>query len=180
MLQFKGRPLALTESPSLVDTAEVLENGLVASKCALHGSIYIWNLETVLGAERVPPENRNIRITPLYQLAWSNTDNYFMYLGYDQGSKWLSCGDDRGAIWLYDIASLVKGDAKVKDGEMMEPTIIFEWPNLNDQYSSRKRKLDLDVYDIVINKTILSHNSRHMVAVTNNNMVCIWKRKNKQ
>lgn len=59
---------------------------------------------------------------------------------------------------------------------MVDPTVILEWPNLNDQYSSRKRKLNLDVYDIVINKTILNRNGSHLVAVTNNNMVCIWKR----
>lgn len=83
LLQFPGRPIALTESPSLVDTVEVLENGLIASKCALRGAIYIWNIEKVLKDDR--EEDITLRITPLYQLEWSDTDNYFMYLGYDKG-----------------------------------------------------------------------------------------------
>jgi len=57
----------------------------VASKCALHGAIYIWNLEEVLGEDKITNGEKNIRITPLYQLQWSDTDNYFMYLGYDIG-----------------------------------------------------------------------------------------------
>lgn len=85
LLQFPGRPIALTESPSLVDTVEVLENGLIASKCALRGAIYIWNLEKVLKERK--DEDVTLRITPLYQLEWSDTDNYFMYLGYDKGKE---------------------------------------------------------------------------------------------
>lgn len=81
---------------------------------------------------------------------------------------------------MYDLKEIIKKpNAEPDPSKMIKPTTIFEWPNLHDQYSSRKRKLNLDVYDIVINKTILSYNSKYLVAVTNNNMVCIWKRKSK-
>jgi len=80
---------------------------------------------------------------------------------------------------MYDLNSIIQNSSKASAAkkELFPPAIILEWPNIHDQYSSKKRKLNLDVYDIVINKTILSHNGAHMVAVTNNNMVCIWKRK---
>ncbi|KAK6639215.1 hypothetical protein RUM43_007485 [Polyplax serrata] len=178
LLQFPGRPLALTNAPSLVDTVEVLENGFIASKCALRGAIYIWNIEKVI--KDSIKEDLTIRITPLYQLEWSNTDNYFMYLGYDKGCKYLACGDDKGAIWTYNIKNLIENTDTINPVQsMIKPTTIFEWPNLEDAYASRKRKLNLNVYDIVINKTILSYNSEYLVAVTNKNMVCIWKKKTK-
>lgn len=99
----------------------------------------------------------------------------FLFTFYS-GCKYLSCGDDKGAIWMYDLKNIVN-NANSSQEEPIKPTTVFEWPNLHDQYSSRKRKLNLDVYDIVINKTILSYSSKYLVAVTNNNMVCIWKQK---
>ena len=34
----------------------------------------------------------------------------------------------------------------------------------------------LDKHDIIIDKVAASHDNSHIVAVTSNNMVCIWKR----
>ena len=33
-----------------------------------------------------------------------------------------------------------------------------------------------DKHDIIIDKVAASHDNSHIVAVTSNNMVCIWKR----
>ncbi len=34
----------------------------------------------------------------------------------------------------------------------------------------------IDKHDIIIDKVAASHDNSHIVAVTSNNMVCIWKR----
>lgn len=75
---------------------------------------------------------------------------------------------------MYDLKEIIKKpNAEPDPSKMIKPTNIFEWPNLHDQHSSRERKLKLDVYDILINKTALSYNSKYLVEFTNNNMVSI-------
>lgn len=55
--------------------------------------------------------------------------------------------------------------------------MIMPWPEVTDRYLIRKRKLTIDTYDIVLNKTILSPQSgKYLVSVTANNLVCIWMR----
>lgn len=62
----------------LVDSVESLSNGIVATKCALHSAIYLWNLEETL------LENSYV-VKPTHLLRWSKTDNYFMFMGADKG-----------------------------------------------------------------------------------------------
>lgn len=86
----------------------------------------------------------------------------------------LCCGDDKGSLWLYDISKLPtpKSDAHIE----VEPDVILPWPQLTDPYTEKKRKLSVDTYDIVVAKVSLSSSRNHVVAVTNNNMVCVWER----
>lgn len=67
----------------LVDSVEALENGQIASKCALHGVIYIWNLEQTM--KECKAGNNVYNIIPSHVLKWSDTDNYFMNLGFSKG-----------------------------------------------------------------------------------------------
>ncbi len=50
------------------------------------------------------------------------------------------------------------------------------WPELQDDHLENSRKVPLDRHDIIIDKVAASHDNNHIVAVTSNNMVCIWKR----
>lgn len=86
----------------------------------------------------------------------------------------LCCGDDKGSLWLYDISKLPspERDAHIE----VEPDVILPWPHLTDPYLEKKRKLSIDTYDIVVAKVSLASNRNHIVAVTNNNMVCVWER----
>ena len=42
--------------------------------------------------------------------------------------------------------------------------------------SKDSRKVALDQHDIIIDKVAASYDNNHIVAVTSNNMVCIWRR----
>ena len=67
-----------SDGHDLVDSVESLRDGIVATKCALHGAIYLWNLkETLLEDSYI--------VKPTHVLRWSNTDNYFMFMGADKG-----------------------------------------------------------------------------------------------
>lgn len=87
----------------------------------------------------------------------------------------LSCGDDEGAIWLYDI-NCIKNSDPGNEIKILQPVEILPWPIVNDVHLVKSRKLDLDRHDIVITKAAIHPNALHIVAITNNNTVCIWKR----
>ncbi|XP_014261692.1 leucine-rich repeat and WD repeat-containing protein 1-like [Cimex lectularius] len=145
----------------LVDSVESLNDGFFACKCALHGKIYICDTKPIIKT------NSNIvDITPVKILNWSLTDNYFMYMGVSPDKTILGCGDDKGALWLYDLCN----ETSIKDAD-----IIIPWPSLIDHYNDKKRKLALQTYDIVVDKIAISFDKKYIVAVTNNNFVCIWK-----
>lgn len=49
----------------------------------------------------------------------------------------LVCGDDKGALWVYDLADLVTGkvSSPLTGGPpvaMLEPVKLLEWPELED------------------------------------------------
>ncbi len=58
----------------------------------------------------------------------------------------------------------------------MEPTVRLAWPELQDDHLENSRKIPMDRHNIIIDKVAASHDNTHIVAVTSNNMVCIWKR----
>ncbi|XP_069674110.1 leucine-rich repeat and WD repeat-containing protein 1-like isoform X2 [Periplaneta americana] len=156
-----------TSEPQLVDSIEMVGQSTVATKCALHGVIYLWNLTSAIQGDAVTT------VQPTHVLQWSDTDNYFMNMGCHPVAGLLACGDDMGALWLYDLSNILQQPAQDK---RVAPSTILDWPDVEDSHVDRNRKLRLGVYDIVVDKVAVSSNGRYLVAVTSNNMVCIWKR----
>uniref|UniRef100_A0A1B6KS80 Leucine-rich repeat and WD repeat-containing protein 1 WD domain-containing protein n=1 Tax=Graphocephala atropunctata TaxID=36148 RepID=A0A1B6KS80_9HEMI len=157
-----------TDTQDLVDSVEVVGDGVVATKCALHGAIYLWNLTDTLARQSDSPA-----VKPTHVLRWSDTDNYFMFIGVQAEAGLLCCGDDKGMLWLYDLEQLSPPDPQTH--KAVQPSTLLPWPELTDRYTEKKRKLSVETYDIVIDKVTLSSDREYIVAVTNNNMVCIWK-----
>ncbi|XP_064082369.1 leucine-rich repeat and WD repeat-containing protein 1-like [Macrobrachium nipponense] len=170
---------------SVLDSVCMLRDDLLAAKCALHGQIYIFSLEKALNQRKFNKEQTSLQRRSsdrrILRLRWSDTDNYYMNMGVDQKSCILVCGDDKGSLWVYNLASYVNGNIKSPLTSntvcsAVEPVTILEWPELEDAEVEKARKLKLDTYDIVVDKCCVSPGGRHIVAVTSNNMVCIWKR----
>lgn len=84
----------------------------------------------------------------------------------------LCCGDDKGSLWLYDLQRIGPPDPQCH--QVVMPTTLLPWPILTDLYTEKKRKLAVDTYDIVVDKVALSSDRKYILAVTNNNMVCVW------
>ena len=96
------------------------------------------------------------------------------------GKGLIACGDDKGSLWLYNqpqfgSPSSLSAPAKPST-DPIEPTTRLVWPELQDDHLENSRKVPLDKHDIIIDKVAASHDNTHIVAVTSNNMVCIWKR----
>lgn len=81
--QFPRKHIQRASETQLVDSLEVVGESMIATKCALHGVIYLWDLMAALAASG--KEHTTITVTPICVLSWSNTDNYFMNMGCHQG-----------------------------------------------------------------------------------------------
>jgi hypothetical protein len=85
--------------------------------------------------------------------------------------KVLACGDDKGGVWFYDLNTLTD-NLDLSASPLMQ-TKTVTWPKkIRDVELDKVRKLSLDTYDIVVAKVVLAN--KYCVAITNNNMVCIY------
>ena len=99
---FSGRPILVDflqpesekdkgENP-LVDSLTMVSEWVVASKCALHGLIYVWDLKATVknvNFDNVTEgdENKVVEqeVSLLGTLKFAETDNYYMNLGSHKG-----------------------------------------------------------------------------------------------
>jgi len=170
------------ENP-IVDSLAMASDWTVVSKCALHGLIYVWDLKATvknIDYEDVTKGEQNKvveqNVTMLGHLKWSDTDNFYMNLGCHKGKGLICCGDDKGSLWLYNIPQFGKDSPTPQTKSRIEVSTRLLWPELQDDHLENSRKVPLDRHDIIIDKVAASHDNNYVVAVTSNNMVCIWKR----
>jgi len=62
------------QNENVIDSIEIVKDSWIAVKVALHGVIYIFNLDATLSKKK----NNKCLVIPPYILKWSDTDNYFM------------------------------------------------------------------------------------------------------
>jgi len=166
------------ENP-IVDSIAIAGEYSIVAKCANHGLIYMFDLKKTVKDLQMEEGKKDKVIEQevflLANLKWSDTDNFYMNLGCHKGKGLVVCGDDKGSLWLYNLPSLAQNNPDpIK--KVVEPTTRLMWPELQDDHLENSRKVPLDRHDIIIDKVTVSADSNHIVAVTSNNMVCIWKR----
>lgn len=132
--------------PNLIfDTVILLgsQSSIVASKRALDGHIVVWDLADTL--ENKKQKSKSLEVKKGIFLRWSDSDNYYMTLGWNNAEKLLACGDDKGCIWIYNLESALKnsnlGELSTKTTPL-EPSCKIPWPkNLRDMWVAKKRNL---------------------------------------
>jgi hypothetical protein len=86
----------------------------------------------------------------------------------------LACGDDKGSVWIYNLKDI--SFKSTSDPKIITVNSVLKWPKLHDSYLKKKKKLEVDVYDIVMAKCAVHCSGNYLVAVTNNNFVCLYKK----
>lgn len=152
-----------SDDSQLVDSVEPIQTGkMIASKCALYGNIFLWDLEEAI---QYAEAGGNVKIEPAHTLNYSKTDNYFMSMGSSMMSGLLTCGDDLGNIWLYDLKEILT----LSHREQQQSAVI-PWPEVNDVHNQWM----VEQKEVVVNKVIVNYNGTYIVAVTSTNLVCLW------
>lgn len=166
----------------VVDSLEAVADSMIAGKCALHGLIYIIDMKkTLYGKQKLIHKGNSEIIEKKVHLSaslkWSDTDGFYMNMGCNKASGLIGCGDDEGAIWLYHQPNLAsESPVKLPTGKTVPHTMKLEWPAVYETEADNKRKTASMVPSkVIVNKVVISHDDKYIVAVTSNNMVCIWK-----
>ena len=161
---------------NVVDSIAVVGEWTIVVKCINHGLLYVWDLKsTTVNWRRDVENNRTVvekEVDIVKTLKYLDTDNYFMNIGCHKGARLIVCGDDEGALWLYDTPNIVQSSTKSRRS-VLDPNTKLLWPEVHDDNLEKNGKL-LQNDEIIIDKVAVSHDNKYIVAVTNTNLVCIW------
>lgn len=152
-----------TNNYRTIDGLCFLSDGVVASKSHMQGSIYLWDWTRTLASSS---GKTKVSAEILAELQWSNTEVPYLSLNTCPSHGYVVCGDDKGRLWTYHMTDHMK--AKFKSGKTIPTTEILEWP-------SPVRAGLSPVEGPSINSVAMSQDLRYLVALSDKNMVVVWK-----
>jgi len=167
---------------SFVDSVCGMGGNLVAVKCVDEGKIMVLRLG---GRDKEDEEIekkkmvRRMKADVIAIYPWHKTDNFYMNIGCNKRSGLFVCGDDEGLIWFYKLKESDREKIDVRQDtkkyERRSPIGRIPWPQLEDENLDKRRPSPL-AQDTIIDKVSISLDDQYVVAVTNTNTVCIWKK----
>ncbi|XP_070839492.1 leucine-rich repeat and WD repeat-containing protein 1 [Chaetodon trifascialis] len=149
-----------------IDGLSFLTDDVVASKNYMHGSIYLWSWSRTK-AQRPDKRSRAVCAVLLAELQWTHTEIPYLALNTCPGRAYIVCGDDKGRLWTYHITNLHK--TSLQGGKPIQPTEVLEWP-------TPVRKGLGKVEGPSINSVTMDPELHYLVALSDKNMVIVWKR----
>ncbi|KAF7206837.1 leucine-rich repeat and WD repeat-containing protein 1 isoform X3 [Nothobranchius furzeri] len=149
-----------------IDGLSFLTDDIIASKSHMHCSIYLWSWSRTR-SQRPNKESRSVCAVVLAELQWASTNIPYLALNTCPGRAYIACGDDKGRIWTYHVTSLPKNSFQI--GKPIPPTQVLEWP------SPTRKGLGL-TEGPSINSVAMDPELRYLVALTDKNMVIVWRR----
>uniref|UniRef100_A0A669D1Z7 Leucine-rich repeat and WD repeat-containing protein 1 n=1 Tax=Oreochromis niloticus TaxID=8128 RepID=A0A669D1Z7_ORENI len=149
-----------------VDGLSFLNDDIVASKNYLYGCIYLWSWSRTK-VQRPDKKSKAVCAVVLAELQWANTEIPYLALNTCPGKSYMVCGDDKGKIWTYHIPNLQKNSFHT--GKPILPTEVLEWPTPVKNGHGK-------VEGPSINSVAMDPELRYLVALSDKNMVIVWKR----
>ncbi|KAM6983528.1 leucine-rich repeat and WD repeat-containing protein 1 [Tautogolabrus adspersus] len=149
-----------------IDGLSFLTDDIVASKSYMHGSIYLWSWSRTK-AQRPDKKNNEVCAVVLAELQWASTEIPYLALNTCPGQAYIVCGDDKGRLWTYHVSDLQKNSFQA--GTPILPTEVLEWP------APVKKGLG-QVEGPSINSVAMDPELNFLVALSDKNMVIVWKR----
>ncbi|VDM18712.1 unnamed protein product [Hydatigera taeniaeformis] len=156
-----------------------LSENLVVVKCVEEGEIYVFDFaQVLLNRKRVASSKKIVTAEILGQLRWQTTDEIYINVTARPGLGAVVCGDNEGTIWVYDLQEHVVNEQNGKKFKV-KPVKILEWPECSvggnrEEDPQVKESINSGFKNPVVNATDISSDGAFLVAVTDNNLVCIW------
>ncbi|XP_036436805.1 leucine-rich repeat and WD repeat-containing protein 1 [Colossoma macropomum] len=148
-----------------IDGLSFLTDDIVASKSHMQGSIYLWSWSATRASQQ--GKKKVVSAVILAELQWSKTDIPYLSLNTCPDFGYVVCGDENGKLWTYHITDLVRSN--FKSGKPVAATEVLEWPSL-------VRPGVGPVEGPTINSVAMDPKLHYLVALSDKNMVVVWKR----
>ncbi|XP_038669678.1 leucine-rich repeat and WD repeat-containing protein 1 isoform X2 [Scyliorhinus canicula] len=148
----------------IVDSLAFCNDDLVASKTSMQGSIYLWSWSQTL--KKWNKRNTKVNAAILREMEWSNTDEVYIALTTCPVENYLVCGDEKGDIWMYELDKFT--NEEIESGKKTSPTQILKWPAIEARGEI--------IEGTLINNVTTDPEFKYLVAVTDKNIIVIWKR----
>ncbi|CAG5870982.1 unnamed protein product [Menidia menidia] len=149
-----------------IDGLSFLTDDIVASKSHMHGCIYLWSWSRTK-ALRPDKKSGGVCAVVLAELQWANTEIPYLALNTCPSRGYVVCGDDKGRLWTYHVTNLQINSFRT--GKPIQATEVLEWP------SPMKSGLG-HMEGPSINSVAMDPELQYLVALSDKNMVIIWKR----
>ncbi|XP_065340675.1 leucine-rich repeat and WD repeat-containing protein 1-like [Cloeon dipterum] len=155
---------------TMVDSVLSLRGtSMVAYKIVTFGCIVIFD---VSDAEM---KNKKLEPKSFLMLEHDDSNDAYLYLGWEPEKKILACGDGSGGVWVYNLANLnLNSDITFST----PPSTILKWPKLKDEYVEIDRKVTVGCRNRKQLSNFVTHvsmNQDYLVSVTRTNFICVWK-----
>ncbi|CAH8615212.1 unnamed protein product [Dicrocoelium dendriticum] len=158
--------------------AQLSDNALVI-KVVESGEIMVFDFASVL--ERRKGLQRIVPIEMRGHLLWQKTDEIYINVSVRQNLGAVLCGDNEGSIWIYDLDPFLDDlHASSRKNFHVKPIKILEWPECSvqgnrDEDQQLKESITSGFRNPVVNSVEMSSDGYYLAAVTDNNLVCIWR-----
>ena len=153
-------------------------------KCVEEGELTVLDMGAALVKKK--SLSRSVCVAATATLQWEVTDEIYINCSAAPQLEVALCGDHKGNIWLYDVRSLnlnASSRAAASARFRMRPTKVLQWPECSvagtgqaEQALKNSLSAEAGFRLPVVNTVQLSYNGRYICAVTDNNLVCIWRR----
>jgi len=145
-----------------VDSVCSLGDGLVATKCVGMGKIFVFRADFRGLTKDI------YKVEILATFVWHTTNNFYMNIGGSVELGLMACGDDQGRTWVYKLPpSLLQEEDQDELGQNILPIGHLPWPDLGKYAVSGQTMLD---------QVAFSPCGQFLVAVTDTNIVAVWRR----
>uniref|UniRef100_A0A8D3E004 Leucine-rich repeat and WD repeat-containing protein 1 n=1 Tax=Scophthalmus maximus TaxID=52904 RepID=A0A8D3E004_SCOMX len=145
-----------------VDGLSFLNDDIVASKNYLHGSIYLWSWSRTK-AQRPDKKSRTVCAVVLAELQWANTEIPYLALNTCPGQS----ASANQQICIYHVLFTLK--SSFSEQKWIKLRLVLEWP-------TPERKGLGQVEGPSINSVAMDPELHYLVALSDKNMVIVWKR----
>ncbi|XP_019502464.1 PREDICTED: leucine-rich repeat and WD repeat-containing protein 1 isoform X2 [Hipposideros armiger] len=148
-----------------VDGLAFVNKDVVASKGNGLGTICLWSWsQTWVGRGSQP----TVAVVVLAWLQWSPTKLAYLSLSTcPADEETVLCGDEEGNVWIYDVRHVLTQQPPLPAAPQA-PTQILKWP--------QPRALSQTVTKTMVNTVVANPTLTYLTALTDSNIVAIWKR----
>uniref|UniRef100_A0A8C6FIZ0 Leucine-rich repeat and WD repeat-containing protein 1 n=1 Tax=Moschus moschiferus TaxID=68415 RepID=A0A8C6FIZ0_MOSMO len=146
-----------------VDGLAFVNEDVVASKGSL-GTICLWSWSQTWQGRGSQP---TVAVVVLARLQWSPTILAYFSLSTCPDKGLVLCGDEQGNVWIYDVRPLL-AQRSPPQAALQAPTQILKWP--------QPQALGQTVTKTMVNTVVANPTFTYLTALTDSNIVAIWRR----